>query len=82
MCRPTDVLRSLVGITEYVPGPHPRARMRRPTKYGARSRDYVNGAGYPTAPSGDPFIENLVREHRLIRQILHDEARRRSRGQG
>ena len=76
MCRATDALRSAIGITEYVPGSRPHARVRKPTWHGARG----NGSGVASLPPlvlpAHPVIDRLAREHRLIRQILADDARR------
>lgn len=74
MCQATDALRRLVGISEYTPGPIPHARVRKPTRFGARGNGH---AAYPGIPiTSDPLAESIAREHRLIRSLLADMARR------
>jgi hypothetical protein len=72
MCRPTDALRHILGIRDYAPGPHPHARVRKPTWHGARSTN-GHAPGLDVIP--DPAVARLAREHRLIRQMLADAAR-------
>ena len=79
MCWASDTIRHFVGIYPYVPGDHPHARVRKPTRYGTRGNGHApSGPPVPTHPA----IEDLAREHRIIRQIIDDAARRRSWGQG
>lgn len=79
MCRATDALRHIVGISDYVPGSYPHSRVRRPTRYGARSR---NGHAPVATTEPQAVVADLAREHRLIRQILADIDCHRARGQG
>jgi hypothetical protein len=72
MCRPTDALRHLLGIGDYEPGLHPPAKVRKPTRYGARS---TNGHAPGLTVIPDPAVAHLTRKHRLIRQMLADAER-------
>lgn len=77
MCQTTDVLRRLIGIYDYTPGQIPHARVRKPTRHGARG----NGHAPPgLVVSTNPLIDALAREHRLIRQLLNEARRMRGRG--
>jgi hypothetical protein len=77
MCRTSDVLKRIVGISEYAPGAYPHAKVRKPTWHGTRGNGHTPGLQM----SMHPVIERLSREHRLIRQMLADAARRCGRGQ-
>jgi hypothetical protein len=78
MCWATDRLKQIVGISGYAPGTYPHAKVRKPTWHGARS---TNGYAVGLQAPIHPVIERLSREHRIIRQMLADAARRCERGQ-
>lgn len=75
--------RWVLGIHEYqpveaAPGTFPPPRVRKSIWHNARGNGH--GPGLSTPP--DPKIEALVREHRQIRQMLADAARRCGRRSG
>jgi hypothetical protein len=81
MCRATDLMRRVLGISEYVPGGVPHALVRTPTRFGARGTA-ANGriliCGFE-APSQNGVIADLVQQHRLIRQMVKDNEREQAR---
>ena len=79
MCQATETLRTLLGIAPYTPGPIPHARVRRPTRFGARGNGHVTVALGLEAPSGR-LIDTLAREQRVIRELLDITAQRCARG--
>lgn len=78
MCQATDAFRAMIGIYPYAPGPIPRARVRKPTRHGARGNGHALGLRVPAGP----VVEALALEHRLIRQAVADAVRRSARGYG
>ena len=81
MCQATDAVRAVLGIRPYTPGPIPHARVRKPTRFGARGNGHTAGPIGLEIPAGR-LIDTLAREHRIIRQLLGDAARRCVRGPG
>lgn len=79
MCRMATVLRDLVGIRDYRPGETPHALVRKPTRFGQRSR--VNGT-YAFETSANPVIRHLTWEHQLIRLMIADASRCGTRRHG
>ena len=80
MCRLPDMLRQAIGISGYTPGTYPHARVRKPTRHGARGNGHAVMPGAPPAVD-NPVVAYLAQQHRLIRQILADAARARCRRQ-
>jgi hypothetical protein len=78
MCQVTTVLRRLLGIHEWHPDMPDHGLVRRSIHYGARGNGMLPR---DDRRSSDVVIDRLEREHRIIRQMLADTARRCSRGQ-
>jgi hypothetical protein len=76
MCRASDVMKQIVGISKYVPGSYPHARIRKPTWHGARGNGHATSG--PALPP-HPVIALLAQQHRLIRQMVEDAKRARCR---
>ena len=79
MCQATETLRALLGIAPYTPGPIHHARVRKPTRFGARGNGHVTVSVDLDAPSGR-VIDTLAREQRIIREMLDLTAQRCVRG--
>jgi hypothetical protein len=78
MCRATAALKRIIGIHEYTPSVPLRALVWKSKWHNARGNGHGPGLRIPA----DSLVERLSREHRIIRQMLADAARRCSRGQG
>jgi hypothetical protein len=78
MQRTADLFRTVIGIREYTPGPLPRSKVRKKTRCGERSRNGyapgLDGLALPTLA----VIAKLAQQHRIIRQMAADNARRSS----
>jgi hypothetical protein len=79
MCRVTHVLRRLLGIRDWHPDMPDHGLIRRTMHYGARGNGMLPREDQRSA---DIVIDRLTREHRIIRQMLVDVARRCGRGHG
>ena len=79
MSRASDVVRHIIGIHDYVPGAIPHARVRKPTRHGARGNGHAGGGHIIPV---HPVVAYLAQQHRLIRQMIEDARRARCRRSG
>jgi len=76
-------IRAALGIHPYRPGAMPPARVRRSIGYGARGTNGHTSGLDGLTPAERRVLENLIQEHRLLRGVTEDMARReRCRGLG